>query len=167
MSAGLNAFDAAVRGWFDAVEEAAAEAAVGLAKEGFEKILRNSPQYSGDFTAGWGVGYGEVVSNFKAGRYLEQTFPSEHPFQRNDAPAMNDARQAAIWKAPKLGTSIYISNDAHHTDAYAWKIENGEIDFRTVNMGADHLVSNVVKSLGRNHTTIGKSGLAALRGFGV
>ena len=167
MLVGLEAFDATVKGWLSSVEEAAAEAAVGLAKEAFDKILRNSPQFSGDFVAGWGVGYGTPVSNFKAGRYIEQKFPSDHPFQRGDEPAMNDARAAAVWKTPKLGTTIYISNDAHHDDPYAWKIENGQIDFRSVNIGASKLVENAVKSLERNHKIISKADLAILRKVGV
>lgn len=163
----LASFNASVVGWFKAVEEAAAEVAVGLAKKSFEKLLINSPQYSGDFVAGWGVGYGKVVSNFKAGRYHEQKWGSGSPFQRGDEPAMNDARQAAQWGRLKLGTSIYISNDAHHTDAYAWKIENGEITLRTENMGASHLVSTTVASMGRVHKTIDRAGLAILRKVGA
>ena len=48
---GLGAFDAAVKSWFAAVEEAAVEAAVGLAHEAFEQILETGPQFSGDFVA--------------------------------------------------------------------------------------------------------------------
>ena len=47
----LSAFDAQVEAWFAAVEKAAAEAAVGLAKRVFDKVLIESPQYSGDFAA--------------------------------------------------------------------------------------------------------------------
>lgn len=51
MPVGLEAFDATVvaqgRG------ERGCEAAVGLAKMAFDNLLRNSPQYSGDFAAGW------------------------------------------------------------------------------------------------------------------
>lgn len=165
---GLEAFDSAVQGWFAAVEKAAAEAALGLAKQGFEKMLRNSPQFSGDFASGWGIGYGKVVSNYKVGRFPGKEFGTgSDPFGRGDEPAMTAARAAADWHLPKLGESIYISNDAQHDEPYAWKIENGEIAFRTPNMGADHLVEHAVKFLGRTFPVLGKSQLEALKGVGA
>lgn len=160
------AFKGQVSAWVSAVREAAAEAAVGMAKEAFEKILRNSPQYSGDFVAGWGVGYGSIVSNFKEGQ-VPGNLDTDGPFSRGDQPGMDIARQAAKWQKLKLGTSIYISNDAKHDEPYAWKIEKGEINFRTPNMGASKLVEHAVKSLGRNYAKINKPELAILRRVGA
>ena len=52
----LDAFDASVQSWFTAVKGAAEQAAVGLARRIFDKVLLESPQFSGDFAANWKVG---------------------------------------------------------------------------------------------------------------
>lgn len=167
MLVGLEAFDATVKGWLKDVEKEAAEAAVGLAKLAFDNLLRNSPQYSGDFTSGWGIGYGNVVSNFKAGRWPEKAYKSIDPFGRGDVVAIEQAKADAKWGTLKLGTPIYISNDAHHDEAYAWKIENGQISFRTPNMGSDHLVERACAYVGKRYASIGKSQLEFLRSVGA
>ena len=154
--------------WTDGVKKAAAEAARGLAHEAFERLLRNSPQYSGDFAAGWGVGYGALVSNFREGVFPGHEYGGDlDPFGRADLPAMEHARANVVWQTPKLGTPIFIANDARHEHNYALLIENDQINWRTPNMGSGHLVTKVVKSMSRTYSHITKSQLETLRKAGV
>lgn len=158
----LDSFDATVQGWFEAVEEAVAEAAVGLANEAFEQLLESSPQYSGDFVANWKVG--------KQPDYSFSPMPGRaghmDPFQMGSTPAMEYARAHAVWPDLKLGESVYITNSAAHDEPYAVKIENGMIKLRPVNEGASHIVRRAVLTLGFNYTTIGPVQLDILRKFG-
>lgn len=161
---GLADFDAAVKGWLGAVEDAAAKAAVGLAKETFGMLLRGSPQYSGDFAASWRVGYGTVDRTYEQNLFSDDLF-SVGPFQQGSHKAMDFARAKAQWKPLQLGEHIYISNSATHTEPYAWKIENGQIKFRAVNSGSEHLVRRTVTFLGNIYKSLGKSQLSSMKVF--
>ena len=57
MLAGLEQFDRAVNTWFEDVAAAAQEAAAGMAEVALTYILEESPQFSGDFVAGWEAGF--------------------------------------------------------------------------------------------------------------
>ena len=164
---GLNAFDQSVKHWLGAVEKQAADAAVGLAKQVFSNILMNSPQYSGDYTAGWGVGYNQIVSNFREGVFPDKTFPCPDPFGRGDMEPINHAKANANWGTLALGQTIYISNDAHHDQNYAWLIENGQINFRAPNMGASNVARGAIRKIGNRFHTLTKSNLDALRNLPV
>ena len=161
MLAGLDKFDAAVRGWFADVEEAAAEAAVGLAHEAFTEILENSPQFSGDFTANTRVSTtGTPDRTFVEGL---GGGTMHNPFQMGAIPAQLTAMGNAQWTTPKLGTSIFISSTAKHDENYAWKIERGEIALRDVNQGADHIYERAMRTTQHRYVNIGKVQLEALR----
>lgn len=169
----LDSFDAAVQQWFAAVENAAAEAAVGIAHQVFEEVLETSPQYSGDFVANWKVStnpnYSEFTPNavggyFKGKGDLNAMGPI---FQMGSSPAMQYARSNAKWPKIKLGKSIYLHNNARHDEPYAWKIENGEIRLRPVNEGAEHVVRRALASVSFNYHNIGPVQLDVLRKFGV
>ena len=161
---GLSEFDNAVKGWLGAVEEVAAQAAVGLAKETFAQLLQGSPQYSGDFAASWRVGYGNVDTSYEQNLFVEPLF-IDGPFQRGSRKAIDFANGKAKWRPLKLGEHIYLSNSATHTEPYAWKIESGQINFRPVNSGSDHLVRRTVTHLGNTYKTMGKSQLSSMKVF--
>ena len=170
----LPAFDAKVMAWFAAVEKATAEAAVGVAKQVFENILINSPQFSGDFVANWRPSVGAPDPRFQvdvisgAARYRGHTDEMGiQPFGRGDTPAIHYAQSHAAWQLPKLGQAIYISNSVRHDEPYAWLIEDNKINFRPVNMGADRVARNAIERVGRRTGTIDKTKLAFLRSLGV
>ena len=165
---GKEKFDADITAWLLQTKVVAAEAAVGMAKQAFEQILKGSPQYSGDFTSGWGVGYGKVVTNFVAGRFPEHAYGKNKPYSMASPEPMEAARNAAQWGTPALGTTIYISNDAaHEGDAYAWAIEEGRINLRPENQGASGMVRDALSYLKQNYSQMSSAQLATLRGVGV
>ena len=171
----LSAFDAQVKAWFAAVEKAAAEAAVGLAKRVFDKVLIESPQYSGDFTANWQVSVDAPSTKFTIGvlrpklhGYADSVgIRGIEPFKRGDPEAIAYAQSHAIWPSIKLGQTIYLSNSANHDEDYAWKIEDGKIKFRMVNQGADHVGKRSLDFVAHRYPVINKSALAILRRVGV
>jgi len=174
---GLPEFNAAVKGWFAQVEREAAKAATGLAKQVFEKVLIESPQFRGDFVANWKVSIGAPApaSEFKPGviprKYGEHrgsdwlgTFT---PYKRGDPEGMNYARANATWSPIRLGQSIFISNSAEHDEYYAWKIEEGSIKFRPVNAGAGAAGRRSVEFVQRSFAVIGRSQFDILRKIGT
>ena len=171
----LSAFDAQVEAWFAAVEKAAAEAAVGLAKRVFDKVLIESPQYSGDFAANWQVSVDAPSSRFTVGvlkpklhGYADSTgIHGLEPFKRGDPEAITYAKSHAVWPTIKLGQTIYLSNSANHDEDYAWKIEDGTIKFRPVTQGADHVGARSLNFVAHRYPVINKSALAILRRVGV
>lgn len=167
----LAEFDRDVMAWFAAVEEAAAEAAVGLAKRVFDKVLIESPQYSGDFAANWKVSVNAPSTAFKPdavrpsfAKYHDQDgIKQRKPFGRGDPEAIAHAKAQANWSKIKLGDVIYISNSADHDEAYAFKIEEGKIKFRPVNEGADAVGRRSMQFVANHYPYIGGSQLSALR----
>ena len=175
MAAGLNEFNAAVRGWFDAVEKAAEDAAVGLATKVFEKALAESPQYSGSYAANWKMSYGSIDTSFEFDPL--GTKGSGPIYQRGSGPAQGYARAHGM-KSPggfKLGQSIFVSNstvskssDPRYSDVnLAWQIEQGYIRFRPVNEGADHVGAKSLNFVAHRFQNINKASLAILRRVGV
>ena len=161
---GLAEFDNAVKGWLGAVEETAAKATVELAKQTLGMLLQGSPQYSGDFAASWRVGYGHVDRTYEQNRFSDDVF-SAGPFQQGSRKAIDFAQGNAKWRPLKLGEHIYISNSATHEEPYAWKIESGQIKFRAVNSGSEHLVRRTVTFLGNIYQTLGKPQLGSMKVF--
>ena len=175
MAAGLNEFNAAVRGWFDAVEKAAEDAAVGLATKVFEKALAESPQYSGSYAGNWKLSYGSIDTSFEFDPL--GTKGSGPIYQRGSGPAQGYARAHGM-KSPggfKLGQSIFVSNstvskssDPRYSDVnLAWQIEQGYIRFRPVNEGADHVGAKSLNFVAHRFQNINKASLAILRRVGV
>ena len=175
MAAGLNEFNAAVRGWFDAVEKAAEDAAVGLATKVFEKALAESPQYSGSYAGNWKLSYGSIDTSFEFDPL--GTKGSGPIYQRGSGPAQGYARAHGM-KSPggfKLGQSIFVSNstvskssDPRYSDVnLAWQIEQGYIRFRPVNEGADHVGTKSLNFVAHRFQNINKASLAILRRVGV
>jgi hypothetical protein len=161
---GLDAFNATVNQWLGNVEKAAAEAAVGLAKQVFNQILYTSPQYSGDFVANWKVGYGSVDSSFQGRVFNAELYNADEPFKRGDTKAIRHAQANANWRPlTKLGQSIFLSNSAAHDEPYAVKIEQGMIKLRSVNAGAAHVVRRAVTAYSNRYAKINAAQLAVLR----
>lgn len=158
----LDSFDASVQSWFDAVEKAAAEAAVGLAHEVFEQLLETSPQYSGDFVANWNVGKRPdySFSPMPGGA----TFPN--PVAMGSTPAMNYARGKAVWPSIVLGESVFLTNSARHDEPYNIAIEKGTIYLRPVNEGAVNVMQRAVNTISFLYENIGPVQLDGLRKFG-
>lgn len=177
MSAGLDQFDAKVKGWFAAVGQAVQEAAGGLAQEALFEIVDESPQFSGDFVSGWEASYDTPSQLWRPAHFINRAMVDSgivEPYQRGDPNAIEYALAKAgpridAARKRKLGTSIYLSNSAHHDEYYAWKIENGEIDFRPENSSPDasHVVERAKDAVLHRFSHIGKSQFEMLRTIGV
>lgn len=159
----LAEVNATVVAWFRRVEKAAAEAAVGMAREAFDEILETSPQYSGDFVANWKVSKNSPDTSFVEGVLTKSKIAQ---FQMGSSPAVAYAKANARWPNLKLGETLFISNSAAHTDAYAWKIEAGMINLRPVNEGGSHVVRRATRYLQNRYATIGSTQLDILRKVG-
>lgn len=162
---GLAAFDSTIQDWFREVEQAAAEAAVGMAKSAFNSILNNSPQFSGDFVANWKVEVGGVTPSFESN--VIKGFNRSSPYQVGDSPAISYAKSKAKWPKLKLGQDIYLHNSAFHEEPYAFKIENNQINFRPVNEDAHHVVTRALYATAFLNNPMTRDRLAALKEFGV
>lgn len=160
MLAGLDKFNADVQAWFSAVEDAAAEAAVGLAQEAFEQILETGPQNSGDFVANTNVSVGAPDFSFEPAAVPT---PNATLFQMGDPAAQAKARAKAQWATPALGTSVFIASNATHDEPYSVKIEQGLISLRPANAGADHIYARATAHVQHRYAHIGKAQLADLR----
>ena len=175
MLEGLDKFDAAVGAWFGAVERAAQDAAAGLALVTLRRVLEESPQYTGDFVSGWEVSFNTPTNIWRPAQILTHKMIAagySDPFEKGDEPAISRAEgkawpRLAAAKAQPLGTAIYLSNSAVHDEPYAWKIELGEIDFRSVNPNADRVAERGVMFTRNRFKKIGRSQLTILRSLGV
>lgn len=175
MFVGLDRFNAEVKAWIDSVKAAAQGSAAGLGQVALTYILEEGPQFSGDFVAGWEVGYNVPVNIWRppqSGGAAAIKKGLADPLEKGDPYAIDYAlnkampRFEAAAKQP-LGTPIFLSNSAVHDDAYAWEIEKGTIKFRPENPDAAHLVTRSVDYVGRRFGTIGMAQLNTLRSLGV
>ena len=159
---GLDKFDQSVKRWLGAVEKATGEAAVGLAQVMFDQIVENGPQYSGDFVANTTVNVGATPQP----RFQEDALgtPLASPHQMGDAEAIQHAWSQAKWpsKLP-LGQTLWISSNAAHDEAYAWKIENNEIALRPENAGAYRIYGRALDYAAHRFSYIGHVQLQALQ----
>lgn len=169
----LAEFENSVQSWFKAVRGAAEEAAVGLAKRVFDKVLIESPQSSGDFTANWKVSVGAPDTTFTIGVIKQRLSHADHEgikwellYKRGDPEAIAYAKSHANWQPIRLGQTIYISNSAEHDESYAMKIENGSINFRPANKGAEAVGRRSVAFVAGRYGVISKESLAVLTRVG-
>jgi hypothetical protein len=160
-------FKSAVAEFLMQAKRAAEDAATGIAKVAFDNLLKESPQYSGDFVASWRVGYGKIDYTLEKGLYPEAEFPSMTPFARGSTEPMDHARAYAKWGRVPLGESIFLSNSATHDEPYAMMIEEGLIKFRPLNTGSERLVERTMEHANRRFRTIGSAELKLLRSLGV
>jgi hypothetical protein len=164
-------FSAKVDAWLKGVNELTVGVARGVSAEAFELLLQNSPQFSGDFVGNWKYSAGTPDKSFnrlgivpkRSGGAGPTVWNKLDPFILGDLPAIKVARTlnaGADLELTHLGPTIFISNSAFHTEAYAWMIEDGKIRFREGNHG--QTVSITSKSLHRRYGP-GISKLDALR----
>ena len=151
----LDQFFASIDRWIDDAEKLTVAVARGLSSELFNYAVRLSPQYSGDFAGNWKYAVGSPDTSFEPLGLLHKRRGRSHrdwwgddgsglwakaePFIQGDAPAINAAislNSGNDLEFQRLGQTAYISNSAAHTDFYAWKIENNQINFRAGNTGA-------------------------------
>lgn len=170
----LGQFKAQTDAWLKNVKTAAEEAAVGLAKRTFEKILYLSPQWSGDMVGNWKVFYGTPEYDFKPKLFPGHQYPDGEPFERGNLTPIRYAMSQATWTPHPLGTSIYLTNCAAHTDnetwitdPYSWWIElgSGLMHLRPVNAGAYYNMRRAKEFVQHRYAKIDASKLATLRRF--
>jgi hypothetical protein len=136
-------FSAKVDAWLKGVNELTVGVARGLSVEVFNIVLSKSAQYSGDFASNWKYSVGAPNYSFEESHLMGKgeygrgftPFIEGHPIAMAKAQSLN---AGADLQFTKLGQTIYISNSAHHDDAYAWEIEKGtagRIKFRQGNQG--------------------------------
>lgn len=172
---GLDQFDSVVNGWFNEVESSAQNAAVGLAYEAATRLTAESPQYSGDFASAWVIGVGNVNTRFipingirvDTNDWLPE---GESPKKRGDPEAIEYAMSHAasalqMAKSATFGTPIYISNSSLHDEFYAWKIEDGVIDFRPENANADRVTQRAALWVRNRYKHITQSQFEFLKGI--
>ena len=170
---GLAEFRRQVQGFVKDTKRLVQSTAVDLAIYSLHQILKESPQFTGDFVANWQVGY----SNAKFKRYVlfggnDPRGDDFEPFQKGDPEAIEYALNKLIpqlnrlRKAP-LGTAVVLTNSAVHDEPYAWKIEDGSIKFRAVNKPGDRPVARAAYMARNRFKHIGKTQLDFLKRFGV
>lgn len=160
----LAKFNESVQGWFSAVRESAEAAAVGLAHEAFEQIIETAPQGSGDFVANTNVSVSHPVYEFFENPVGNRNSASAG---RGDEQAMNRARSKADWSSIRsgmiLGESVFISSKAKHDQYYSVLIEEGKINLRPVNQGADHIYRKARNYVANHYGQLDRAKLAVLR----
>ena len=167
MLAGLDAFDATVKGWLKDVEKEAAEAAVGLAHEAFDHIIENAAQSSGDFVANTNVSMnGKPDYSFTPSLtpVSHRVLSTADLFKKGDPQAQEEAKKRAVWSVPKLGVPIFIASNAVHDEPYSVDLEKGRINLRPVNQGGDHAYANALSYVQHRYAHIGKAQLVSLKG---
>ena len=185
----LGEFDAAVKAWLGAVEAAAAKAAKNLAFDTLTFILKESPQYSGDFVANWNTTLDTPDYTMKQNAVGGESYfqgKKQATFQKgsNDAILYAQKKAIAALSQFKLGRKIYLANGAYHQvhiqrykgdklayegpggrEYYGWKLENGLIKLRPVNQGADHMVRRSLTHHQNIYRNISASQLASMKVF--
>ena len=159
---GLESLDKVFAGWVAAIKQETEVVALGLGKRVFEKLLYESPQYSGDFVGNWKVSVDAPNTSFK-----ELPRVLKEPVGRGDEYAIGYAKSHTAWPNLTLGKTLFISNSAYHDEPYALKIETGEIEFRPINEGAEHVAARSVQFVANRYGHVGKRQLAALQKIGV
>ena len=186
---GLSEFDNAVKGWLGAVEKAAEKVATSLALDTLTYILKESPQYSGDFVANWNTTLDApdytVIENAVGGRQYFQG-RLQPTYQKGSQRAIQHALTSAktALGTLKLGQHIYLANGAYHRahiqrykgdklsyegpggkSYYGWKLEEGLIKLRPVNEGAEHMVRRAATSIPLRYGQVGSVRFNSLKVF--
>lgn len=172
----MSEFKNQVSGFFNRLRREAQSAAVGLAETALNEILYQSPQYSGQFVANWQltpyapsfVAYEDPLKFYQKEANASLRGEDVEPYEKGDEEAIQFAKMHAVKGAARarsapLGTSIFLSNSSYHEEAYAWKIENGQIDFRPVNPNADRVVQRGAYYVRNRYKSIDAAKLAKLR----
>lgn len=157
----LTQIQGQVAAWVEAVKLASAETAMGLAHEAFEQILATGPQNSGDFVANTKVAVGQPDTSFTPSAV---GVVRSGMFKMGDSDAQVYARDRANFAPGNPGQSVFVSSSpVHDGGGYAVDIENGNINLRDVNEGADFIYRRAVMVTAHNYKTINKTNIAKLR----
>jgi len=173
-------FEGDVKSFFANVRVAAQEAAVDMAMVALKEIVKESPQFSGQFVANWQlapyapsqIAYNDPLNFYQNEAQSELSGSDVTPYKKGDVKAINFAMTkaragAARARSAPLGTPIFLSNSSQHEEPYAWKIENGEINFRPENPDASRVVQRSAVVVRNRFNKIGPTQLAVLRKIGV
>lgn len=133
-------FNRQVAGWISAVKRGVAKAVWRMAYDAQEYAMSKSPIYSGDFGSNWNVSVGSPDLTFRTSDLERQTNLWGRGSFKFDLSNF------------KVGTVVYLTNNAVHDDAYAEMIERDEIAFRPWNVERDR----VDRVLGKTHRYIGE-----------
>jgi hypothetical protein len=123
--------------WIHQVEQISEGVVRGLAIQSFNFIVENSAQYSGDFAANWNLSVGQpdyqftdgVLTNLRGYELITRIAGD------SEAVELAKGRARSVLGSIKFGSSVYITNTAGNEEDYAWKIENGTVNFRDGNQG--------------------------------
>lgn len=157
-------FTRAINKWIDEATKEAADVARGLAVVGFNQVLEQSAQRSGNFAGNWQFSINQVNYDFKDLGLLSKDADELDWYIMGDLPAINYAisNNKGRDKGYVLGDTFYISNSAHEgADNYAIRIEKGEIEFRPGNMGMP--AASAALYLSAYYGRIGKAEAATLK----
>lgn len=117
-------------------EREATEAARGLAAELANRMIENSPQWSGDFASNWRFSVNSVDYSHDEGDVPPKSGSIPEPWQQFSRPAvqMGKAKIRGMDASFKLGDTIFISNSSSHGgETYAGDIFSGKVRLREVN----------------------------------
>lgn len=148
--------------WLGEVTEEIGHVAKGLTVTALDYILKNSPQYSGDFVANWNFSINTPDDTFIQAKLVDtdKSWKGEvEPFKLGDYPAIAEARNRNRGKDKgyKLGDTFYLTNASFHNETYAVKIETGAIRFRPDNAGGEAPVRNALEVIGMAYSRISKA----------
>jgi hypothetical protein len=164
----LDQFEGQIVDWVMSVRALTREVAEGFANFAFIHVTDMGAQFTGDFVGNWRMEVGGITPKFERGLFTvhQREDPSNVRFMGHPE-AINYARNNARGRLNNfhLGDTIYIHNSAEHDEPYAWKIENGQIKFREVNLGADRPVGNWMDIVYALYSEIGEKEANTLRGW--
>ncbi len=159
---GEREFNAGIDAWLEAVEQLAVETLRGFTVRLFNKVIENSPQFSGNAVANWRYSVnGEDTSSTDFFKELfkgrnEESFPAMieaySKSNRNDgaewvAKEISAGRELGVTK---LSDVIYISNSVDYAD---WLAQATESDLRAQNH-VGHVISHSTKDVLQGHLVI-------------
>lgn len=145
-----QAFNAKNRKWLNAVRREVERSAVNLVIFMHEYIVKESPQFSGDFVRGWYWGVAPQSPFGDDNFFKAATAGIIQPHKKGDADPIRQGISEVKLTAPrnyKLGEPLRLMNTATHDEPYAWAIEAGTIKFRPVNPNSSRVVARATEQV--------------------
>ena len=132
---GLAAVERQVKKWMDQVEQDAQETARGLSVDLLNRMIENSPQWTGDFASNWRYSINSVDYTYDEGDVPPKPGAIVEPWKQFDQPAvqLGKAKNRGKDLKFKLGDDVYISNSSTHDEPYAQGVFDGSVKLRDVN----------------------------------
>jgi len=160
-----SAFKAQVNAWVNSVRAGAEKVVYRMMYDAQLYAMSRSPVYSGDFASNWNVSYGTPDTTFREGPTISRDYGRGLSSPRDSIWGRGNFSMTGF----QLGQTAYLTNAAQHrepgettVDYYAWKIEDGLIKFRDVNVSAgktDRVAAKTHAHLVRNYKTLTKGHL--------